>query len=280
MIFVSQDFRARHSALQDSVKERNKNMAQRLWTRDEEIIVFNLYCKIPFKNSSKSHPEVIRIANLIGRSPSSVNMKIGNFGSFDENLKKQGIVGLTNASKLDKAIFEELSGDWDRLAYESEMLIAQLSGSEPEVIPELLAKPTPAGAEHITAVKARVNQSFFRNAVLSSYASTCCITGISTPQLLIASHIKPWKSSSPSEKTDPRNGLCLNALHDKAFDLGYITVRQDYTLVMSTKLKDIYDGESIERHFGIYDGKTIIMPEKFLPNPTYLEYHNDVIFQG
>lgn len=280
MTSASQVSLARRLVLQDSVKERNTNMGQRLWTRDEEIIVFNLYCKIPFKNSSKSHPEVVRIANLIGRSPSSVNMKIGNFGSFDENLKKQGIVGLTNASKLDKAIFEEFSGDWDRLAYESEMLISQLRGSEPEMIPELLAKNIPEGVEHMSMVKTRVNQSFFRNAVLSSYCSTCCITGISTPQLLIASHIKPWKNSSPSEKTDPRNGLCLNALHDKAFDLGYITVRQDYTLVVSTKLKDIYDGKSIERYFGIYDGKTIIMPEKFLPDSTYLEYHNDVIFQG
>lgn len=250
-------------------------MAQRLWTREEEIIVFNLYCKIPFKNSSKSHPDVIRIANLIGRSPSAVNMKIGNFGSFDENLKKQGIVGLTNASKLDKEIFEEFSQDWDKLAYESEMLIAKLSKE-----PEIHMEPMPEGGEHIAAVKTRINQSFFRNVVLSSYGSTCCITGICTPKLLIASHIKPWKNSTATEKTDPRNGVCLNALHDKAFDQGYITIRKDYTIVISKQLKDIYDGATIEKYFGIYDNKQIIMPEKFIPNQLYLEYHNDVIFQG
>ena len=82
-------------------------MAQRLWTREEAIIVFNLYCKIPFRQSSKNHPEVIRIANLIGRSPSAVNMKIGNFGSFDATLRERGIVGLTNASKLDAQIWAE-----------------------------------------------------------------------------------------------------------------------------------------------------------------------------
>lgn len=255
-------------------------MAQRLWTREEEIVVFNLYCKIPFKNSSKYHPDVIRIANLIGRSPSAVNMKIGNFGSFDENLKKQGIVGLTNASKMDKAIFEEFENDWDRLAYESEMLISRLIEPKHDIALNEFEKPIPEGADQISVVKTRVNQSFFRNTVLSSYGSTCCITGISTPQLLITSHIKPWRSSSPTEKTDPRNGICLNALHDKAFDLGYITIRKDYSLVISKKLKDVYDGESIERYFGMYDGATIIMPEKFLPNPVYLEYHNDVVFQG
>ena len=250
-------------------------MSQRLWTREEEIIVFNLYCKIPFKNSSKNHPDVIRIANLIGRSPSAVNMKIGNFGSFDENLKKQGIVGLTNASKLDKDIFDEFSENWDKLAYESELLISKLNNSNVGIIDENM----PEGSEHITTVKARINQNFFRNAVLSSYNSTCCITGICTPKLLIASHIKPWKNSTPTEKTDPRNGICLNALHDKAFDQGYITIQKDYTITISQHLKDIYSGNIIEQYFGTYNGKQIIMPEKFVPNQEYLEYHNDVIFQ-
>lgn len=89
------------------------------WTREQEIIVFNLYCKIPFQRSSKNHPDVIRIANLIKRSPSAVNMKIGNFGSFDETLKSKGIVGLTNASKLDKQIWDEFNNKWDLLSYES-----------------------------------------------------------------------------------------------------------------------------------------------------------------
>lgn len=251
-------------------------MAQRTWTREEEIIVFNLYCQIPFKKSSKTHPDVIRIANLIGRSPSAVNMKIGNFGSFDENLKSQGIVGLSNASKLDTEIFNEFSADWDKLAYESELLISRLSKTEPESQMESI----PTGREHIVSAKARVNQGFFRKAVLSSYSSTCCITGICTPQLLIASHIKPWKDSTANEKTDPRNGVCLNALHDKAFDQGYITIAKDYTIHVSSRLKDIYDGKTIEQYFGAYQGRQIIMPDKFVPNPAYLEYHNDVIFQG
>ena len=76
-------------------------MAVNKWTREEEIIVFNLYCKIPFQKSSKNHPDVIRIANLIGRSPSAVNMKIGNFGSFDENLKSQGITSRYGTSLTD-----------------------------------------------------------------------------------------------------------------------------------------------------------------------------------
>lgn len=257
------------------LKRQRDDMMRRLWTREEEIIVFNLYCKIPFKNSSKNHPDVIRIAKLIGRSPSSVNMKIGNFGSFDDNLKSQGIVGLTNASKLDKEIFEEFSENWDELAFESEMLVWKLSNNKLSDINEYL----PEGKEKISMVKTRVNQNFFRQSVLTSYASTCCITGINTPPLLIASHIKPWKDSKPQEKTDPRNGLCLNALHDKAFDQGFITITPDYRIKLSQHLKDNYDGTVIQKFFGEYEDKLIYLPEKFIPDKLYLEYHNDVVFQ-
>lgn len=65
------------------------------------------------------------------------------------------------------------------------------------------------------------------------------MTGISISELLIASHIKPWKvSNNEDEKTNPRNGLCLNALHDKAFDRGLITIDKNYKIIVSSKLKE------------------------------------------
>lgn len=252
-------------------------MAQRLWTREEEIIVFNLYCKIPFQRSSKNHPDVIRIANIINRSPSAVNMKIGNFGSFDDSLKRQGIVGLTNASKLDAEIWAEFNGHWDELAFESERLIAEIQGQS---IEETSIENIPLGFDRTTTVKQRVNQSFFRKTVLSSYGNACCVTGLNTPSLLIASHIKPWADSNETDKTNPRNGLCLNALHDRAFDKGFITVSPDYILHISSDLTDIYDGRTVEQFFKYYDNKRISLPEKFAPAKEFLQYHGDVIFQN
>lgn len=252
-------------------------MAVKKWTKDEEIIVFNLYCKIPFQRSSKNHPDVIKIANLIDRTPSAVNMKIGNFGSFDETLKSKGIVGLSNTSRLDKEIWNEFNGKWDELAYISEELIAKLQGKKIEDVVSI--ENIPQGRERIAAVKQRVNQSFFRNAVLTSYNCACCITGISNNELLLASHIKPWKDSSPNEKTNPQNGLCLNALHDKAFDKGFITVTPDFVIHISSSLKDIYDNESVNRFFKCYDNNKIISPEKFSPSKDFLEFHNDMIFE-
>lgn len=248
---------------------------RRKWTREEEIIVLKLYCEIPFKNSSKSHPRIIEVAKLINRSPSSVNMKIGNFGSFDFSLKQKGIVGLSNASKLDEESWEEFNNSWDKLTDECEQIKKKLinCNTDSDIV-------IPKGRERIAAVKQRVHQDFFRNAVLSSYNNCCCITGISTSQLLIASHIKPWNESDDSEKTNPTNGLCLNGLHDKAFDRGFITVDENYIIHTSEDISDAVEGNAVEQYFKFYDGKKIILPDRFLPNKVYLQYHNDVIFES
>lgn len=250
-------------------------MSKNLWTREEEIIVFNLYCKIPFQSSSKNNPEVIKIAEIIGRSPSAVNMKIGNFGSFDENLKKRGIVGLTNASKLDEQIWNEFNNNWDELAFESERLIAEFKNKN-----SVQNEKIPLGKEKISVVKRRINQNFFRQAVLTSYKNSCCITGLNNSELLIASHIKSWSVSDENEKTNPCNGLCLNALHDKAFDKGFLTVTPDYKIHISEKISDIYEGAAVEKFFKCYDKKFINLPEKFLPLKEFLIYHNDIIFEN
>lgn len=72
------------------------------WSREETIIAFNLYCKIAFKDSSKTHTLVVKYAELLGRSPSALNMKIGNIGRLDPDLKAQGIKGLVHGAKLEE----------------------------------------------------------------------------------------------------------------------------------------------------------------------------------
>ena len=80
-----------------------------------------------------------------------------------------------------------------------------------------------------------------------------------------------------SERTNPSNGLCLNALHDRAFDKGLITVLPDYTVRVSSKLKDRLDGDSIAWLMEC-DKQPIHLPDRFLPGKEFLQYHNDVIF--
>jgi putative restriction endonuclease len=136
------------------------------WTKEETIIAFNVYCKIPFKSSSKTNPTIIKYANIIGRSPSALNMKVGNFGRLDPELKKQGIVGLTNGSKTEEDVWAEFHGNWDKLAYESERLIAEFQNKTIEESAGIDFSDIPLGKEREQIVKMRVNQSFFRSAVL------------------------------------------------------------------------------------------------------------------
>lgn len=248
------------------------------WTREQLIIVFNLYCKIPFSKTVKTYPEVIKTANLIGRSSSAVAFKLGNFGSFDEELKKRGISGLPNTSKLDKEIWEEFNSDWEELSFQSELLIAELEHKPVEESAEIDLSNLPIGIERERIVKVRVNQSFFRSAILSSYNSKCCITGLNIPELLVASHIKPWKTDIKN-RTNPQNGLCLNSLHDKAFDRGFITVTPDYEVKISRYFENISDEESVKDYFLPIKDKKILLPEKFAPDKEFLSYHNEFVFE-
>ena len=241
------------------------------------IVTFNLYCKIPFAKTVKTNPEVIKVANLIGRTPSAVAFKLGNFGSFDEELQRRGISGLANASRLDKEIWDEFNNDWEELAFQSEFLIAELEHKPIEEISKIDLYNLPIGAERERMVKVRVNQSFFRSAILSSYNSKCCITGLNIPEMLIASHIKPWKIDAEN-RTNPQNGLCLNALHDKAFDKGFITVTTDYKIKIS-KYFDEFDTQVNKEFFVKYEGFAIALPEKFLPKKDFLDYHYEEVFQ-
>lgn len=254
---------------------------QSLWTREELILAINLYCKLPFGKMHKTNADIIELATLIGRSPSSVALKLGNFASFDPTLKARGIKGAANASKLDKAIWDEFYNNWNEALLQSEELLAQKYHSTIEKFNEIEFENLPKdGKEKERIIKTRVNQSLFRKVVLATYNNKCCITGLAQPELLIASHIVPW-SKNESIRLNPMNGLCLNALHDKAFDSGLIAIRpDDYCIILSDKLKQKkLMSAGLETNFIAYEHKQIILPDKFLPEPEYLDYHYKHIFK-
>lgn len=253
-------------------------MTRENWTREQTIIALNLYCKIPFNKVSSTHPDIIRISKIIGRSPNSVKMKIGNFGSFDPELKKRGIVGLGNTSKLDEVVWNEFNNYWGNLAYESENLISNYMNQPIEITSNINIVDLPLGKEREQIIKARVNQGFFRSTILSSYNLKCCITGLSITDFLVASHIIPW-SKDDRVRLNPHNGICINSIHDKAFfDKGFITVTTDYKIKVSKYLHEYKKEKAINDFFLIHENQSIILPDKFLPSKEFLEYHYENIF--
>ncbi|MCC7449579.1 MAG: HNH endonuclease [Anaerolineae bacterium] len=135
------------------------------------------------------------------------------------------------------------------------------------------------GKEREALVRIRVNQNFFRRAVFAAYNAHCCITGLSIPELLNASHIVPW-AVDPANRVNPKNGLCLNALHDRAFDRGLLTVTPNMRVKVAPVLKSIAEDNLAQTFLLNYDNKPITLPERFAPDPDFLKFHNETIFQG
>ncbi|MEO8785548.1 MAG: HNH endonuclease [Chitinophagaceae bacterium] len=198
-------------------------------------------------------------------------MKIGNFGSLDIELAQRGIVGLSGASNLDKEIWKEFSNDKEKLAFESTSLIAKFLKKDVEDILGLEIE-IPEGKEKLRLIKTRVNQDFFRDSILGIYDSKCCITGLRLPKLLVASHIIPW-AVDIKNRLNPENGLCLNSIHDKAFDTGYITITTEYKVKLSKAISEFLKEDSIRMFFAEIDGRNITLPERYFPNKDLLEYH-------
>jgi len=149
-------------------------MVSNKWTREELILAFNLYCKIPFGTIHTHNPQIIALAKILDRTPSAVSWKLANLASLDPTLKKRNIAGASHGSKMDEVVWNEFNGDWDRLAFESEKLLAQKIGKPVEDISDIDLLDFPVmGKEREAVVKIRVNQNFFRKAVLAAYNFQC-----------------------------------------------------------------------------------------------------------
>ena len=257
-------------------------MARRNWTREETILAMDLYTRIPFSKIGKSNQEIIQLAQIINRTPDAVAYKMSNLAHYDPELQARNVSGLSHTSKLDKIIYDEFSENIEELSFVAQSLLAQMKNSSVEnLLPELQLDHIPSGIDKEQQTKVMIGQYFFRMSVLMSYGNACCITGLKNRELLVASHIKPWSVSDvKTERTNPSNGLCLNAMHDKAFDRGFITIDKNYRIVNSRFIKDVAMDDKTREWFSYYNGKEIILPDKFLPGEKFIEYHNDVIFKG
>jgi putative restriction endonuclease len=255
-------------------------MARVNWSREELILAFNLYFKIPFGKIDHRNPDVIGLAKILGRTPSSVSWKLANFASLDPTLKARNIAGASHTSKLDVEVWNEFNSNWENLAFESEKLLADKIQEPLEAIAGVEIEDLPrAGKEREAIIKIRVNQSFFRRAVVAAYDAKCCITGLDIPELLNASHIVPWSVDIPN-RVNPRNGLCLNTIHDRAFDRGLLTITSDFKVRISQLIsRDGIDGAAQDFLFR-YDGLEIAMPTRFVPSESFLNYHSQNVFRG
>jgi len=245
------------------------------WTREQLILAFELYCRIPFQRTKANDSRVKELAGLLDRTPASVARKLGNFGAFDPQLAARDILGLTHGSKLDKAVWDEFHQDWAGLVVRAHDIKNELKPAD--CVEQALVQPQGPSERTIT-VKQRLHQAFFRDAVLSSYNSRCCVTGLPIVECLFAGHIIPW-SVDERRRADPTTGVCLSGTFDRLFDSGLVTIEDDLTLCVSKRLRGMTDRPVVElvasRH-----GQKIIPPARFYPDPVCLQWHRKHVFKA
>jgi len=253
------------------------------WSRDELLVVLNLYHKIPFGQISARQPVIVDLARRLGRTPASVSMKLGNLASFDPTLKLRGIRGLTGASILDGDVWEEFHANLKEFVPLSQerfdALFIKSEDETTEVIPGtgIRSRKTPpiGDTETTRSTKQRRGQDYFREIVLNNFANRCGLTGLPVRELLIASHILPWRGHE-SERLNVRNGICLNRLHDAAFDQGLISFDDDLRMILSSRLRAYLPQQAVETHFEAYDRKPLDLPGDALPpEQTFLSEHRN-----
>lgn len=254
------------------------------WSRDETILALSFYYEMPYGKINRSNKYLQNMAQLMGRSLSSLIMKMVNLASFDDTLLQRGVTSLPHASLLDKTIWKEFSGKYSKLVLERERILSNYTGALPSDklgATESNDEITKSYTKVERMVLVRQGQNFFRKAVMSAYSDVCCMTGIAIPELLQACHIMPWsKCKNINDCLNPANGLCMNYLCHKAFDTGIITVdKRTKQIHVSNTLKNHPRLDSATKGWIVgLDAKRIMLPERNAPSYEFLEYHNDCIF--
>ena len=131
---------------------------------------------------------IIKYANLLNRTPSALNMKIGNIGRLDPDLKRQGISGLVHGAKMEEEVWNEFYGNPELLAFESEKIIARLTNQSIEMCTSIRTDDLPQGKEREIIIKQRINQSFFRSRSECSMYGCNRMTSKSEQLLLPSDH--------------------------------------------------------------------------------------------
>lgn len=255
---------------------RTSTQSAQGWTREQLLVALRLYMRSPFGRLHQRNPEIIELATKIGRSPSALAMKACNFASLDPGFRATNRAGLSGASNADRLLWQEFQQNPEAIALNAESTTTRMLERSAQRDHAQLVTPK-GDTDVLRTVRARRVQSFFRDAVLTSYESRCAISGLPIRELLVASHIIPWSKSIP-RRADPTNGLCLVAHLDRAFDRGLIAIAADLTVMVSKKLLKQARSADLDCSLLALEGRPIRKPYRLSPDPEALAYHRSEIF--
>lgn len=118
----------------------------------------------------------------------------------------------------------------------------------------------------------RLGQARYRAALMALWNGACALTGVDIPELLRASHAKPWSDASDRERLDPFNGLLPEVRFDQLFDQGLISFNDDGIMMTSVRLSTDHC-----RRLGITPNMRLrFIRPAHLP---YLAWHRERVFR-
>jgi hypothetical protein len=195
-------------------------------------------------------------------------MKCVNLASLDQTHTRRGVRGLANVSHVERDIWTEFQTNPEAVAYEAAIALAEAEGVAPPMEDDL-SLPEVEGMEREARVRVRVNQRFFRDMILAGYQESCAVCSLPISGLLVASHIVPW-AVDPSNRMNPRNGICLCGTHDLSFERGFLLIDPHCRIRTSGKIEPFRDNLVVIEWLVRYEGQALRPPDRWPPDPELL----------
>lgn len=247
---------------------------RRLWAEEETLFLFRVFLTEKAGSLSSNSPRIVEIAELLNRRTSSIHRKLEDIRSNEPSYIARGRKP-TNCAELVKDVWKGLYFDYDRTRRRIEDAYTSVNGAV-AAHEELDLEEIPPGLDIPVDATRREGQQLFRCIVAMNFEQRCCITGLATRDLLVASHIKPWVESGPEERTDPSNGLYLNRLHDGLFDRHLMTLDDDMCIEYADLVRRENSEEAFETFFGRYEGRRIREPSLYSVDTEFLDEHRRI----
>ncbi|MBC08469.1 HNH endonuclease [Thalassospira sp.] len=263
-------------------------MAGKNWTDDQRYAALSLYFELEFGQFDQRNKKVIALSQVIGRSPSAVAFKLGNYANLDPTLDRKGF---SNVSKADRELIERFHRSPERVVAEmaraiercklaASIDINRVGASDHNIGMEEAAAAFDVSGRKTTAtaeVTVRRGQSFFRDAVLTGYKNRCCVCGLSLTKMLEAAHIIDHSASDQEiHRLRPDNGLSLCRNHHRAFDCGCWTLDENYRVEIDHRMHSLVKHDQrVEEVLTCFDGKDIFQPFRYLPSKEYIAWHRE-----
>ncbi len=248
------------------------------WTHDQLLAAFFLYLQVKPGEIKGESDAVSLFARSVKKPNRAVAAKLRAFTQLDPIISTQSNRASDNVTALDKSVWDEFQNNWTSTTLIASEAYESVVGVYESAAETNLASAADAaylyneGESKEAIVQVRKNQYLFRKAILNSYNSTCCVTGLKNERLLIASHIVPW-AEDKKNRLNPENGLCLSALHDRAYDQGLITVLPNHAIRVNQRLLEERNNDFLYDALLQYEGTTIRLPGRFQPDPKFLQHH-------